>query len=205
MIRIVAITSLAFLLVLVLYLPSARPASAFIAQVRIEHAALSSFWGSEHAIAVLENMLEFQHASTPHPPLMPAQSADAKASNKVHNEVAAVGHRLLNNEYFRSLNALLVLATYRVAVLLFFLAGVAPFLTAAFVDGLVRRAVKGKDFSGHHPEVFSGCSCGVIVIACAIVIACVIPEQLPAILFPMLLVACGALASIGIANYPRRL
>lgn len=205
MIRMVAITALASLLMLVLYLPSARPASAFIAQVRIEHAALSGFWGSAHALAMLERMLDLQPSSTPRPPLMPTPRVDAKASNKVHNEVAAVGSRLFNNEYFRSLNALFVLATYRVAVLLFFLAGVAPFLMAAFVDALVRRAVKGKDFSGHNPEVFSACTCGVIVIACAIVIACVIPGQLPATLFPMLLVACGALASIGFANYPNRI
>ena len=45
MIRIVTITSLVSLLMLVLYLPSARPAHAFLAQIRNEHAALTGFWG----------------------------------------------------------------------------------------------------------------------------------------------------------------
>lgn len=205
MIRIVTICSLVLLLMLVLYLPAAKPAGVFIAQVRVEHALLSEFWGRDHAMAMLAKMLDLQPDSTPSPPLIPiAQGPEGKGA-KVLPEVAAVGNRLLNNEYFRSLNALLVLATYRAAVVFYLLPGLLPFLVAAVVDGIVRRSVKGKDFSGHNPEVFAACVSGAIMACCCLVIACVLPIQLPVALMPMLMFSCGALANVGLANYHKRL
>jgi hypothetical protein len=118
--------------------------------------------------------------------------------------MAAVSTRLFQNDYFVSLNALFLLATYRFAVILYLLPRIAPFLLAALTDGLVRRAVKGTDFSGHNPEVFSACACGVILVACAAVIACVLPVQLPSALLPTLLGAFGVLTSAGLANYHKR-
>jgi len=84
------------------------------------------------------------------------------------------------------------------------LPGTIPFLLAAVADGLVRRAVKGTDFSGHNPEVFSACACGAILSACLGVIACVIPAQLPSALMPVLLGALGVFANVGLANYHKR-
>lgn len=205
MIRIVTICSLASLLMLVLYLPAAKPAGEFISQVRIEHASLHKFWGQDHAMAMLAKMLDLQPSATPSPPLIPIAQGPAGQGAKVLPEVAAVGNRLLNNDYFRSLNALLVLATYRAAVVLYLLPGLLPFLFAAVVDGVVRRSVKGKDFSGHNPEVFAACVSGAIVACCCLVIACVLPIQLPVALMPALLFCCGALANIGLANYHKRL
>lgn len=205
MIRIVTICSLVSLLMLVLYLPAAKPAGVFISQVRVEHALLSEFWGHDHAMAILAKMLDLQPDSTPSPPLIPIAQGSAGKRAQVLPEVAAVGNRLLNNDYFRSLNALLVLATYRAAGVLYLLPGLIPFLFAAVVDGIVRRSVKGKDFSGHHPEVFAACVSGAIMACCCLVIACVLPIQLPVALVPTLLFCCGALANIGLANYHKRL
>jgi len=205
MIRIVTICSLVSLLMLVLYLPAAKPAGVFISQVRIEHALLSEFWGQDHAMAMLARMLDLQPDFTPSPPLIPIVQGTAGKGTKVLPEVGAVGNRLLNNDYFRSLNALLVLATYRAAVVLYLLPGLLPFLVAAVVDGGVRRSIKGKDFSGHNPEVFAACVSGAIVACCCLVIACVLPIQLPVALMPALLFCCGALANIGLANYHKLL
>jgi hypothetical protein len=205
MIRIVTIFSLVSLLMLVLYLPAAKPAGAFISHVRIEHASLAEFWGQDHAIAMLAKMLDLQPDSTPNPPLISIAQGPAGRGGKVPPEVAAVGSRLLNNEYFRSLNALLVLATYRAAVVLYLFPGLVPFFVAALVDGVVRRSVKGKDFSGHNPEVFAVCMSGAIVACCCLVITCVLPIQLPVALMPVLMFCCGALANIGLANYHKRL
>lgn len=205
MIRIVTICSLVSLLMLVLYLPAAKPAGAFISQVRVEHASLSDFWGQDHAMAMLAKMLDLQPDSTPSPPLIPIAQGSAGKGAQVLPEVAAVGNRLLNNDYFHSLNALLVLATYRAAVVLYLLPGLLPLLVASVVDGVVRRSVKGKDFSGHNPEVFAACASGVIVACCCLVIACVLPIHLPAALMPSLLFGCGVLTNIGLANYHMQL
>lgn len=203
MIRAVAIASLLTLLALVLYLPAARPASAFIAIVRSEHATLSECWG-RHALEMLERMLQWQPETLPSPPLVPVAEPAATGNGNVNKEVAAVGSRLLNNEYFRSLNGLFVLATYRLAVLLGLLSGIVPFLLAVLCDGFVRRAVKGKEFRGHDPEVFSASASGAIIAACALVVLCAVPIALAPAVLPSLLVAVGCLASIGIANYHKR-
>lgn len=204
MIRIVTITSLVSLLMLVLYLPSARPAHAFVAQIRNEHEVMAGFWGRAHAIGMLQTMLDLQ-AESPHaPPLMSNATVLSTPETKVQKEVSAVSERLLKNEYFLSLNALVLLATYRIAVILHLLPGIVPFFLAAVADGLVRRAVKGTDFTGHNPEVFSGCVCGAILNACLGVIACVIPVPLPAPLMPALLGGMGVFANLGLANYHKR-
>lgn len=204
MIRAVAIASLVSLLALVLYLPSARPASAFIATVRSEHTVLTDFWGRQHALQMLERMLSWQPETMPTPPLVPVGKPAATANGNVNQEVAALGNRLLNNDYFRSLNGLFVLATYRMAVLFGLLPGAVPFVLAGVVDGFVRRAVKGKEFRGHNPEVFSACACGAILVACSLVVLCTLPAQLPPWLLPSLLLAMGGLTSLGIANYHKR-
>lgn len=204
MIRIVTITSLFSLLMLVLYLPSARPAHAFLAQIRSEHEVLGGFWGRAHAFGMLQTMLDLQPESPHAPPLMSSATVRLTPENKVQKEVSAVSERLLKNEYLLSLNALVLLATYRIAVILHLLPGIVPFFLAAVADGLVRRAVKGTDFSGHNPEVFSACACGGILSACLVVIACVIPAPLPSPLMPALLGGLGVFANRGLANYHKR-
>lgn len=204
MIRIVTITSLVSLLMLVLYLPAARPAHAFLDQIRNEHELLTGFWGRAHAFGMLQTMLDLQPAAPHTPPLMATAISRPSSDAKVQKEVSAVGERLLKNEYFRSLNALFLLATYRMAVVLHLWPGIAPFFLAAVADGLVRRAVKRTDFSGHNPEVFSACVCGAILSACLGIIACVIPTQLPSALIPILLGTWGVFANVGLANYHKR-
>jgi hypothetical protein len=203
-IRIVTIASLVSLLMLVLYLPSARPAYAFLAQIRSEHEVLAGFWGRAHAFGMLQTMLELQPDSPHAAPLMSAATVRPTSETKVQKEVSAVGDRLLKNEYFLSLNALVLLAMYRIAVILHLLPGIVPFFLAAVADGLVRRAIKGTDFSGHNPEVFSVCVCGAIISACLGVIACVIPAPLPPPLMPALLGGLGVFANRGLANYHKR-
>ena len=204
MIRAVTIASLLTLLALVLYLPAARPASAFIAIVRSEHATLSEYWGRQHALDMLERMLQWQPETLPSPPLVPVAQTAATGNGNGNKEVAAVGNRLLNNEYFRSLNALFVLSTYRMAVVIGLLPGILPFMFGAFVDGFVSRTVKGKVFAGHSPEAFSACVCGAIVAACLLVLVSTVPVQLPPFFPPLLLVVVAGFANIGIANYRKR-
>jgi len=203
-IRVVTIASLLTLLSLVLYLPSARPASAFIATVRSEHASLSECWGRQHAFGMLERMLQWQPETLPSPPLVPVAQPAGSGNGNVNKEVAAVGTRLLNNEYFRSLNALYVLSTYRMAVILGLLPGLLPLMFGALVDGFVGRTVKGKVFAGHSPEAFSACACGVIFAACLLVLVSTVPVKLPPFLLPLLLVVIAGFANVGIANYRKR-
>lgn len=204
MIRVVAVLSLTLMLILVLYFPAARSAPVFLQQIRAEHDASVATWGNDHAFRMLQHMLEWHASSTTRAPLMTSDSLKQGGDKQVNQEVAAIGLRITNNEYFRSLNALLMLATYRFAVTLYFLPAFLPLLGAGIVDGLVRRAVKGTDFTGHNPEVFSLCASGTIVVLCCLVVGLVVPVTLPRALIPVLLTVASLLIGIGIANYHKR-
>src|SRR4051794_40674982 len=110
MIRFVSAASLAALLILVLYLPSATPPQRFIDQLRAEHALAVDFWGRDHAMRILSRMLDWQAmgkqvSSVPSPADAPALNAVDLA---VARQMAEVNHRLFNNNsYFRSIDTLL--------------------------------------------------------------------------------------------------
>ncbi|NVD97684.1 DUF4400 domain-containing protein [Massilia sp. BJB1822] len=205
MIRAVTITSLLALLMLVLYLPSAYPAQAFLAQIRAEHAQHRAFWGETHALRMLETLFVLQAASPRQAPLMPAPEAGRPpVDSAVHGEVGAIGGRLAGSAYLRSLNALVLLATYRLAVLACLLPATALFLALAIADGMIRRAVKSKEFIAHRPELFALGMCGTIMSTCAAVMACVVPAALPPLLLPSMPLTSGALINLALANYHKK-
>ncbi|MBB3122187.1 DUF4400 domain-containing protein [Pseudoduganella violacea] len=205
MIRIVTIASLLTLLLLVLYLPSAYPAQTFLAQIRTEHANHRAFWGEAHARKMLETLFALQAPPPRQAPLMPKAEANRPAVDSVvQGEVGAMGNRLAGNAYFRSLNALVLLATYRLAVLACLSGALLLFLGLAVVDGLVRRAVKGKELVAHRPEVFAACACGVILTVCLAILACVVPTTLPSIALPSLALTGSVMANVALANYHKK-
>ena len=120
MIRAVAVASLVSLLVLVLYLPSAHPPERFLAQLRDEHRAAAEFWGTAPALRILSRGLGVQDSArraAPIPSLGDAPQADVVGA-AVAGEMASVNQRLFNNPYLRSIDALLLLAAFRLATLL---------------------------------------------------------------------------------------
>lgn len=206
MIRFVSTTSLLALLVLVLYLPSAYPPQRFIDQLRTEHTLMVDFWGDDQAMRVLSRMFDLQAtavqaspipSSTEVPAPKPGDLAVAKQMIDVHN-------RLFNNPYFRSVDTLLVLATYRVAVLIEWLPVLLVFMLAVLCDGFLVRTIKSKEFRQHNPEVFGLYVCAAIMTVCATVLAFVMPVTLHPLAICAVPVAISIFVSRALADFHRR-
>ena len=206
MIRAVAVISLVCLLVLVLYLPSAHPPERFLAQLRTEHEATAAYWGDAPALRILSRALSVQDSARQAAPI--PSSADAPPANAVDGavarEMATVNQRLFNNAYFRSIDALLLLASFRFATLIEWLPWLLAFTAAVLLDGYIVRQIKAKEFRQHDPEMFALCVSAAIFTLCASVLAMVWPWTLHPAAWAAAPVLVCALATRAIAHFHRR-
>ncbi|MBX3605791.1 MAG: DUF4400 domain-containing protein [Piscinibacter sp.] len=206
MIRLVAVTSPLVVLALVLYLPSAHPPEHFLAQLRLEHAAAADAWGPIPAERMLERALGAQDATRQ--PALPPEATNASTAapfdTAVAREMATVNRRLLDNSYFRAVEALLLLALFRLSMIVEWLPWLVAFTIAALVDGYVVRAVRSREFVQHDPELFALAICAAIVVACGAVIASVVPAMVHPTLLPSVPLVISALAACALASFHRR-
>ena len=206
MIRVVAVVSLLCLLVLVLYLPSAHPPERFLAQLRAEHQATAVFWGEAPALRILGRALGMQDSARQATPVPSA--ADALASTAlggaVAHEMASVNQRLFDNAYFRSIDALVLLAAFRLSTLIEWLPWLVAFAIAVMVDGAIRRVIKSKEFGQHDPELFALYACLAIVTACATVVGFAVPATLHPLVMPSVPIAISLLLSRAVGSFHRR-
>lgn len=206
MIRFVLTTSLAALLILVLYLPSAYPPQRFIDQLHAEHAVTIDFWGRDHAMRILSRMLHLQAAAIQANPV--PSPADAPLPNPVDlavaKQMAEVNQRLFNNPYFRSIDTLFALATYRFSILIEWMPALSVFMLASLFDGFLVRIVKSKEFVQHNPEMFALHICAAIMTACATVLAFVLPITLHPVVFSIAPIAISVFAGRALADFHRR-
>lgn len=206
MIRATAILSLLSLLVLVLYLPAAQPPQRFIAQIRLEHAAAADWWGATAANRMLGRAVDLQAAlaqAAPLPDLHDAPDA-SRVDQAVSREMFSVNQRLFNNRYFRSVDALLLLGSYRLASLLHGLPWLLAFTAAALADGWCVRAIRSREFIRHDPEMLALYACLAIVCACATVIGCVLPVTLHPLLLPCAPLVISGLLGLGLGCFHMR-
>ena len=206
MIRFVSTASLLALLVLVLYLPSACPPHRFIDQLRIEANLNYVFWGRDHAMRIMARMLDFQSTTKNASPVPSIRDAPAATGvdNAVANEMGQVNHRLFNNPYFRSIDALLVLAAYRLSALIEWLPVLLVFVLAVLFDGFLVRILKSKEFGQHNPEMFALSACAAIMTACGTILAFVLPITVHPLALPIVPVAISIFMSRAVANFHRR-
>lgn len=206
MIRIVSIAALLCLLVLVLYLPSAHPPERFLAQIRSEHQAMEALWGEAPALRILDRALGLQGAAREATPVPPTASASAASSvdGAVAREMASVNLRLFGNSYFRAIDALVLLAAFRLSAMLEWLPWMAAFVAAAMADGAISRVIKSKEFLHHDPEVFALAVSAAIVLACTAAVTFVLPTTLPPLTLPTVIVAIALLAAAALSSFHRR-
>ncbi|MFT3815723.1 MAG: DUF4400 domain-containing protein [Acidovorax sp.] len=206
MIRIVAVASLTALLLLVLYLPSAHPPERFMHQVREEHQRATVVWGHDTSDRILDRMLSMQAQTLSVSPVPTATSAPpAKQFNRaVGREMAQVNQRLFNSPYFRSIDALLALATYRLAALLEWLPKCAILALALFADAFMERAIKSHEFRHHDPEMFALYASVAIFLVCASVVALVWPWTPHPAIWACVPVGLALLLSRALAHFHRR-
>ena len=204
MIRAIALTGALLFGVLLLYLPSSHPPGRFLDQVRMEHNLHRRFWGAEHADRVLARALDLISPGSPGantvrlaPTIDPARDAPIAASN----HMAQAAERLFDNEYVHGIQALLLLANYRLSALLEWLPCVAWLVLAACIDGWAVRKVKAHEFHQHRPEVYAvGASSAVLAIATTVVL-CVTPFTLPPPLFVLVPLSVAVFVRTAVANY----
>lgn len=206
MIRVVSIAALLSLLVLVLYLPSAHPPERFLAQIRSEHRAMEEIWGEAPAKRILDRALGLQGAAREATPVPPTASASAASGvdGAVAREMASVNHRLFGNSYFRAIDALVLLAAFRLSAMLEWLPWMAAFVAAAIVDGAITRVIKSKEFLHHDPERFALYASLSIMLACAAVVALVLPVEVHPLVNPSVLAALAVLWGRIVADFHRR-
>ncbi|MCE4369678.1 DUF4400 domain-containing protein [Xanthomonas hortorum] len=206
MIRAIAVASLLALLVLVLYLPSAYPPQRFLDQLQADHVAVARLWGEASAHHVLDATLARHTDIQSIAPIPNADDAPSteRVEGAVAQEMTSVSERLFNSPYFRSLDAMLLLATYRSALTLKWLPWLALFPITVAVDSLVRRRVKALEFGHHDPEVFAVLSCGAIAAACATVLLLVLPVSMHPAVLPAAPILVLALSARAVANFHAR-
>lgn len=199
MIRVTLIVALTSLLILVLYLPSAQSPESFIRQMRDEHTRTATFWSEHHAGRILSRTLE-AHATTERITPIPGRAGEASSVNSaVGREMAQINERLFGNAYFRSVDALVLLASYRLFTLVEWLPWLLPFCAAALGDGACRRTIKAKQFGHHDPELFALYVVSAILPICSAMVAFVLPIALspwvPPLIPPLVAVlTAGALS-----------
>lgn len=205
MIRAVAIVSLLMLLVLVLYVPSAHPPSRFLDQLRSEHDMAVTFWGAEPAYRILDRAMQLQSDAAAVSSLSsPNMRGPGAVDGAVSVEMASVSQRLFGNPYFRSVDALLVLASYRLTTLLEWLYWLLPLVIVAGVDGGLVRVIRAKEFVQHDPEMFALWCSLLIITACATVIAFVLPVAVHPVALACSPIAMAALLDLAIMNFHLR-
>lgn len=206
MIRAVAVISLVLLLILVLYVPAVHPPERFLEQMRSEHQVAVEFWGAEPAYRMLNRAIRLQSNAAEASPLpalrdMPKSHGTNQA---VASEMRSVNQRLFNNAYFRSVDALLMLASYRLSGLLEWLPWLIPLVLAASIDGFLLRIVRSKEFLLHDPEMFAVWCALLIITGCATVVAFVLPIQLHPAMLAGSPIAMTVLLGRAITHFHRR-
>lgn len=206
MIRVISIAALTLLLVFVLYLPAANPPDRFMAQIRNEHGLNATFWGEARAEIILERTLAMNKAlsgASPVPNNTHAPQTDRMAQ-AVAQEMKRVNQRFFGNAYFRSIDSLLLLATFRLAALYEWLPVQAFVILALVIDGLIVRILRSKEFKPHDPEWFALHASAFVLLACTSVVGFVVPITITPPLLALVPVAGSLFLSRVIANFHRR-
>ncbi|WP_298435719.1 DUF4400 domain-containing protein [Ottowia sp.] len=206
MIRIISVAALTLLLVFVLYLPAANPPERFLAQIRSEHATNASFWGEARAELILERALTMNQALSAASPIPSDAQAPAtdRMAQAVAQEMERVNQRFFGNTYFRSIDSLLLLATFRLAALFEWLPVQVFIVLAMVIDGLIVRVLRSKEFKPHDPEWFALHACALVLLACTSIVAFVVPMTIaPTMLAAVPIVGTLFLSRV-VANFHRR-
>jgi len=150
-------------------------------RLQAEHELSVQLWGQDHALRILARMLRLQESAKDASPVSNAVASSTQPASLLANpalglEVSKVMTAFYQNQYFKSIEALFALATYRCAQLVEWLPVFGVFVFAVWFDGYVRRIVKSKEFLHHNPEVFGLHVCLIIIILGAAVVALIATE-----------------------------
>ena len=211
MIRGVFIAAMLAILCIVLYVPSAVPPERFLDVLRVEHQVVERTWGPEVSQRVLSRMLDLQEANVTvsTPPLLPGPGPVAAARPPgtvdvdvvMTTQVSQMTTRLFGNSYFRSIDALFALVTYRLAAVVELLPLLTTCLLVVAIDGFVVRMVRAREFRAHSAELFGASVVTSIALGSSVVVAWFLPYPLPPMAVIFALLAMLFVLSRAVANY----
>jgi uncharacterized membrane protein YciS (DUF1049 family) len=207
MIRYIFIGAMSTILCIVLYIPSKVAPGDFMQVLRDEHALAEEIWGEEVADRILSRMLDLQQASAAVAPAsdpVPAAAASAPAhavDAAMAAQVGQVSARLFGNPYFRSIDSLFALVSFRLCAALELLPVLAAFFLAVVIDGSVVRTVRSKELIAHSAERFSACLAAGILLGAGVAVAWFLPFKLHPMAVMAALLAMLFVMSRALANY----
>lgn len=203
MIRACAVLCLVSLLILVLYIPASNPPDRFTTQIRLEHAAAERLWGEDAANQILERAVHMQAQAAEATPI--PRNSDAPPSEALNHAVAhemnSVNQRLFNNAYFRSVDALLLLGSYRLSSLLQWMPWLLAFAVATVVDGIFIRKRNTKELKKLDPELYAVYASLAILTISMTTVGLVVPVNLHAVLMPAVPIFVSILVGKMIVSY----
>lgn len=204
MVRYVWIGAMLAILCIVLYIPSASPPERFTEVLRAEHAVTRDIWGPVVADRILRRTLDLQQGTPPlsEPPAPTLQVGQQPAVDAaMAAQMTQMSMRLFGNPYFRSIDSLFALATYRLSAIIELLPLLTIFLVVVAVDGFVLRQVRAKEFVAHSAEMFGGSLIAAIVLGSMVVVSAFLPMRLHPMFFTLSLLSMLFALSRAIANY----
>lgn len=203
MLRGLLLATLIGLVVLILYSPSMISAEEYYELLRQERAAVSDLWGEGQSRRI-DSLSRRIYRSSLDPPLPGPLGNDqlVQAANKAAGPAAdSLPGKLVNNDYARSLQGALAVATYRMAAFLMFMPFFIPFTVAAVVDGLAERKVRSVGFTNDSAGLYgwyAGCA---VALICAAFVALVWPDQVHPTTLALIPIAIAFLIGRGAANF----
>lgn len=200
--RYLAIFLMTAMLGLVLWLPAAFTAERFYGAVRLDHGTNEQFWGEPYAAYALQAAIAFHDARSPPSPAIPTdRSPTGQAERQLANRMQEFTERMRGASYLRALEAMMMLAFYRLVSMLYLVPAVALFLLPALIDAAVRRIVRTHEFRSHDPERFSLSIAGSLVLCAMLVILCALPVRLNPLVPPAVMFGLGYCFHVALANY----
>jgi hypothetical protein len=118
--------------------------------------------------------------------------------------MASVSQRLFGNPYFRSIEALFLLAMFRLGTMAHALPWCLPFVVAVLADGQVSRLLKAREFGQHDPEAFALAIATAIAVSCATFLALLVPAEVPVIVWTAAPLIVALLAGRALACFHLR-
>jgi len=205
MIRVVFIGALALILCAILYIPSTTSPERFIDIIKRENAAHRAAWGEDAADRSMTRLLNLQQSvvqehQTPAPTASEAPFA-ATPQAAMTQQVGQMGARMFANSYFKSIEGLMLLASYRACALVEILPLALLVLVVVVIDGCVVRVVRSREFIPHSAELFSASSAGGIFIGSGVLLSLFLPFSVDPMYVTAAIVLMLFTLSRAIANY----
>jgi len=203
MLRALLLVTLIGLVVLVLYFPSMLSADEYYRLLRDERASVSALWGEGQSRRI-EDLARHLYRASLDPPLPgPLGNADrVQSANKAAGAAAeSLPEKLANNDYARSLQGALSVATYRIAAFLMFMPFFIPFTIAAVGDGLAERKIRSVGFTNDSAGLYgmyAGCA---VALLCGAFVAVAWPGAVSPTLLALIPIAMAFLIGRAAANF----